>query len=160
VNGRRSPKDTDVARIVQALRRIVQALHTYSQEVREQYGLTGPQLWALKTLQDRGPMLMGRLATALAVHQSSVSVLVRRLEARGLVSRVRAGTDRRFVMLELTRRGAALVAHAPTAAQGRLLHGLQAQSPDEVRHIRQAVDRLAQAMQATDVKVRFFFSDE
>ncbi|HEY6209066.1 MAG TPA: MarR family winged helix-turn-helix transcriptional regulator [Gemmatimonadales bacterium] len=153
-------KPADTALIVQGLRRIVKALQTYSQDVRSSYGLTGPQLWALKTLQRGGRMSAGRLAGALAVHQSSISILADRLERRGLVRRVRGRADHRFVELQLTNRGAALAAEAPEAAQGRLLHALEAMSDREVRRIRRAVERIVEAMEATDVKARFFFSDE
>jgi len=137
----------------------VKALHTYSQEVRRAYGLTGPQLWALKTLRTNRWMSMGQLAEALAVHQSSASILVNRLEKRGLVRRTRGRLDHRFVDMALTRRGAALAAGAPEAAQGRLLHALEAMPARDVRKIRRAVDRLVQAMEATDVNARFFFAE-
>jgi DNA-binding MarR family transcriptional regulator len=94
------------------------------------------------------------------VHQSSVSILVDRLEKRGLVHRVRARGDGRFVLIELTKRGLALSAMAPEPAQGRLLHGLQAMSRAEVSQIRRAVERLVAVMEAGDTIARFFFSDE
>jgi MarR family transcriptional regulator, organic hydroperoxide resistance regulator len=149
----------DTTEIVQGLRRIVKALHSYSQDVYRSYGLTAPQLWALKTLAREGPLAAGHLAQALAVHQSSVSILVDRLEKRGLVRRVRVPRDRRFVHVALTKRGAALSAIAPEPAQGRLLHGLRAMSPFEVRGIRKALDRLVEAMEAGDTRARFFFSE-
>jgi DNA-binding MarR family transcriptional regulator len=154
------PAGPDAAAIVQGLRRIVRALELYSQDVYRTYGLTGPQLWVLKTLQRDGPLSAGHLAQALAVHQSSVSVLIQRLERRGLVRRARVTPDRRFVRVELTERGAALATEAPEPAQGRLLHGLDAMPPQEVRKIRRAVDRLVQVMEASDVAAQFFFSDE
>ena len=150
----------DTAQIVQGLRRIVKALHTYSQEVLAAYALTGPQLWALKTLRQGGPLTVGQLATSLAVHQSSISILLDRLEKRGLVRRLRGRPDRRVVRVVLTKRGAALAADAPDAAQGRLLHALAEMPVVEVPKIRRVVDRLVRAMEATDVKARFFFSDE
>ncbi len=155
----RATKRTDTTEIVQGLRRIVKALHTYSQDVRNAYGLTGPQLWALKTLRHTGRMSTGRLAAALAVHQSSVSILVDRLDKRGLVRRIRGQLDHRFVDIELTKRGTALAEDAPEAAQGRLLHALEAMPPREVHNIRRAVDRLVEAMEATDLHARFFFAD-
>lgn len=149
----------EAAQIVQGLRRIVKALHSYSQDVYRTYGLTAPQLWALKTLQREGRLSAGRLAEALAVHQSSLSILVDRLEKRGLVQRIRAPQDRRFVQIALTKRGAALSTMAPEPAQGRLLHGLRAMSPFEVKNIRKTVDRLVEAMEAGDTQARFFFSE-
>ena len=150
---------TDAAQIVQGLRRIVRALHSYSQDVYRTYGLTAPQLWALKTLRREGRLSAGRLANALAVHQSSLSILVDRLEKRGLVQRVRPPQDRRFVQIALTKRGATLATMAPEPAQGRLLHGLRAMSLSEVEDIRKAVDRLVGAMEAGDTQARFFFSE-
>lgn len=152
-------KQLDTAEIVQGLRRIVKALQTYSQDVRSAYGLTGPQLWALKTLQQHRRLSTGRLAAALAVHQSSVSILVDRLGRRGLVRRLRGRRDHRVVEIELTPRGAGLASDAPEPAQGRLLHALQAMPAREVGAIRHSVDRLVEAMEAADLHARFFFAD-
>lgn len=149
----------ETVRIVQALRRVVKALEIYSQEVRRAFGVTGPQLWALKTLERDGRITAGQLASALAVHQSSGSILVSRLEKEGLVRRVRAAGDRRRVYVALTSRGAALARRAPEAAQGRLLHGLSEMPLHRVRAIRRAVDAIVRAMEASDVKAPFFFSD-
>lgn len=148
------------ALIVRGLRRIVKALHSFSQDVYRSYGLTAPQLWALKTLQREGRMSAGRLADALAIHQSSLSILIDRLEKRGLVRRVRTARDRRFVEIALTARGTALSTKAPDPAQGRLLHGLQGMPASRVRSIRRAVDHLVRAMEAGGIEARFFFSDE
>src|SRR2546429_8076922 len=109
----------DTAQIVQGLRRIVKALHTYSQEVLAAYALTGPQLWALKTLRQGGPLTVGQLATSLAVHQSSISILLDRLEKRGLVRRLRGRPDRRVGGGVLTKRGAAPAGLAPRPGPGR-----------------------------------------
>ncbi|HYK09781.1 MAG TPA: MarR family transcriptional regulator [Gemmatimonadales bacterium] len=163
-NRRASPtspdKQRDTIAIVQGLRRMVKALHTYSQDVRNTYGLTGPQLWALKTIERHRRLSIGRLAAALAIHQSSASILLNRLERRGLVRRTPGREDRRFVELELTQRGAVLATEAPEPAQGRLLHSLKAMPPSAVRRLRAAVDDLVGAMEASDVQARFFFTDE
>jgi MarR family transcriptional regulator, organic hydroperoxide resistance regulator len=157
-NGNR-PRQADAAKIVHGLRRIVRALHSYSQDVYRAYGLTAPQLWALKTLQMEGPLPAGRLADALVVHQSSLSVLIGRLEKRQLVHRIRTPQDRRYVRIALTKRGVALASRAPEPAQGRLLHGLREMTRSEVRSIRRGVDRLVEAMEAGGAKVQFFFSE-
>lgn len=149
----------DPESIVVGLRRIVHALERYSHEVRRDFGLTAPQLWALKTLARSGPLTTGELAQALLVHQSSTSLLIQRLERRGLVRRVRQKDDRRFVRVELTERGASLAAGAPAAAQGRLLHGLENMPERQVRRIRRAIDELVAVMEAEDVEARFFFAD-
>ena len=146
--------------IVNGLRRVVRGIELYSQDVRRTYGLTGPQLWALKTLQRHGVMATSALAEALAVQPSTLSILVDRLEHRGLVRRARSRPDRRVVELTLTARGKALAARAPEAAQGRLLHGLARLSAVRQRAILRVVNQLVGMMEADDVEVRFFFSDD
>ena len=149
----------DADRVVQGLRRVVRALQSFSQDIYRNYGLTAPQLWALKTLQRQEPMPVGRLAAELAVHQSSLSLLIDRLEARGLVRRRRSSQDKRVVELLLTTRGRTLAAEAPEAAQGRLRHALDQMPAARVKEIRQAVEQVVTAMEASDVEARFFFSD-
>lgn len=149
----------DVAAIVQGLRRITKALQDYSRQVYRTYGLTGPQLWALKTLHRRGPLTSGDLAAALVVHPSSVSVLVSRLERRRVVRRVRRPGDRRFVEIRLTGAGRKLAEESPEPAQGRLLHQLRLMPSGRVRWIRESVEALVAAMEAGDVDARFFFAE-
>lgn len=153
-------RHTEATAIVQGLRRIVHALERYSREIRRDHGLTAPQLWALATLQQDGPTTTGDLAQALHVHQSSASVLLQRMERRGLVRRTRARPDRRRVRVELTERGAALVREAPPPAQGRLMHGLAGLPLARVREIRSAVDELVRAMEVERVEARPFFTDD
>jgi DNA-binding MarR family transcriptional regulator len=152
------PRLSDAASIVVGLRRIVRALELYSHEVRHDFSLTAPQLWAIKTLAQSGPLTTGELARALLVRPSSTSLLVQRLERRGLLRRVRQRDDRRFVRIELTGRGQTLAAEAPAAAQGRLLHGLEVMDARRVRRIRQAVDDIVAVMEAENVEARFFFT--
>ena len=42
--------DDEISETVQSLRRIVKTLEDYSQQVSGEFGITGPQLWALKTI--------------------------------------------------------------------------------------------------------------
>lgn len=155
----RSAPARDSIAIIDGLRRIVRALELFSREVNKDFGLTAPQLWALKTLDQQGPLTVGELAAHLLVHQSSVSILIGRLEERGLVRRVRQEDDRRYVRLELTDRAVAICRTAPAPAQGRLLHSLNRMAPTRRIRIRQSIDDLTRAMEAEDVEARFFFAD-
>jgi DNA-binding MarR family transcriptional regulator len=151
---------SDVTEIIKGLRRIVRSLELYSREVNRTYGLTGPQLWALKTLHRDGPLTPNQIAEALAVDPSSVSNLLRRLENSGFIARERGVSDLRSFTIRLTPSGSALAARAPEPAQGGLLHGLRALPPARVRSVRKAIDTLVDAMEVSNVEARFFFSDD
>ncbi|HSB55729.1 MAG TPA: MarR family transcriptional regulator [Gemmatimonadales bacterium] len=152
--------DSDITAIVGGLRRVVRALEVYSHEVQRDFGLTAPQLWALKTLVREGPLTVNQLADHLHIHQSSASLLVNRLEGRRMVVRSKTGPDRRFVRIAPTEEARAVLAEAPEPAQGRLLHGLRAMPPARLRNIRRAVEDLVGAMEAENVQARFFFEEE
>ena len=139
---------------------MVKALHAYSEDVRREFGLTGPQLWALKTLLRLGPLPVGTLARELAVQPSSASLLASRLIARRLVRRARTAADGRVVHLTLTPVGRRLAWRAPEAAQGRLLHGLRDLDPRALREARRVIDGLVRIMELENLDARFFFADD
>jgi MarR family transcriptional regulator, organic hydroperoxide resistance regulator len=71
-----------------------------------EFGLTPPQLFALRSLDPDEPVPMRALAQALRCDSSNVTGLVDGLEAQGLVERREAEHDRRVRMLVVTERGA------------------------------------------------------
>jgi len=70
-----------------------------------EFGLTPPQLFALKALDPNEPVPMRALATALHCDSSNVTGLVDGLAAQNLVERREAEHDRRVRMLVVTDRG-------------------------------------------------------
>ena len=73
--------------------------------VAGEFGLTPPQLFALRTLDPDEPVPMRALATALHCDSSNVTGLVDGLAAQGLVERREAEHDRRVRMLVVTEHG-------------------------------------------------------
>lgn len=73
--------------------------------VAAEFGLTPPQLFALKTLDPDAPVPMRALAVALHCDSSNVTGLVDGLASQGLVERREAEHDRRVRMLVVTERG-------------------------------------------------------
>ncbi|MCW2759431.1 MAG: MarR family transcriptional regulator [Nocardioidaceae bacterium] len=73
-----------------------------------EHDLSLVQVRLLGVLRDRTPG-MAQLAAVLGLDKSSVTGLVDRAGARGLVSRVASEEDRRAVQVRLTDRGRALV---------------------------------------------------
>jgi len=76
--------------------------------IAAEFDLAPAQLGALKALDPDDPVPMRCLAEALACDNSNVTGIVDRLEARGLVERQPAPSDRRVKMLVVTPEGAEL----------------------------------------------------
>jgi len=71
-------------------------------------GVTYPQYLVMVVLWERGAQGVGELASALQMDLGSLSPMLKRLEAKGLVTRRRQAEDERRVHVGLTPRGAAL----------------------------------------------------
>lgn len=149
-----------VAQIMNHLRRIFKSIQEYSRQVLERYGVTGPQLWTLRTLHEEGPLTLRGLSDRMFLDPSTAHGVVDRLEARGLLTRRRSEEDQRTVRIALTSKGRELVRRAPLPAQGRLLHALLSRPKDEVIRLHAALTRLVEFMEVGDLKATFFFSDE
>lgn len=155
-----SPAVSDAAGVVQALRRITKAVHEFSKAVDREFGITGPQLWALHTIQERGGCSAGELAERLCVHPSTVTGVIQRLADKKLVERQKRADDRRAVWLTLTDEGRSLLERAPYPAQGQLVLALRKMDPDDVTKLRQSLESIVQNMELGDMNARFFFSDD
>jgi DNA-binding MarR family transcriptional regulator len=145
---------------MQSLRRIFKALQNYSHEVSHRYGITGPQLWVLKTVFKDGGLPLGELSQKMYLHPSTITGVVNRLEKKGYVSRGRDQADRRVVMVQLTPKGKRLVKRAPNPVQGKMIHGLRQLRKEKLKFIHKSVQTLVEIMEAQNLKVTFFFDRE
>jgi DNA-binding MarR family transcriptional regulator len=111
--------------------------------ILEPMGLTHPQYLAMLALWERSPRGVGELANALALEPATLSPLVKRLEAAGLVTRRRSSADERVLEVALTESGRALRAQAETVPP-RVAAMLEL-SPDELRELRGVLQRAISA---------------
>lgn len=124
-----------VAQTMDALRALIRALRINARAVESEFGMSVAQLFVLQQLADRPASSLNELAARTATHQSSVSVVVRRLVHRGLVLRLSAPTDRRRIELAITHAGAALLAKAPRTVQMDLVASLRTMTPEQQRQL-------------------------
>lgn len=68
-------------------------------------GLTHPQYLVMVALWQHGPLTVKGLGALLSLDSGTLSPLLKRLDAMGLVSRRRSSTDERQVTVALTDRG-------------------------------------------------------
>ncbi|MEX0623532.1 MarR family winged helix-turn-helix transcriptional regulator [Saccharospirillum sp.] len=80
-------------------------------------GLTQLQYAALVALEEKGPLDQITLGGYTAMDRNTIALVVRKLEERGSVTRVRNPEDRRAIIVTLTEAGAALRAEAETTVR-------------------------------------------
>jgi len=100
------------------------ALYSASMAVQRAYkplldrmGITYPQFLVLNLLWHDGQQTVGGLAEKLALESSTLTPLLKRLEAAGLVTRTRNPKNEREVLIETTSKGERLRAEAGCLAE-------------------------------------------
>lgn len=125
----------------------------------EPLGLTHPQYLVMLALWDHQKSASGeapalsvkRIATALQLDSATLSPMLKRLEAIGLITRKRSAVDERATDVELTSAGAALRARAleiPPAVVARL--GVELPELEELHRVLTRINVAALAAGALD----------
>ena len=99
-------------------------------------GITYPQYLALLVLWEHDGLSVSELGERLFLDSGTLTPLLKRLEASGLVSRLRAVEDERRVHIRLTPAGLALKAEA-AQIPGCIFNALQCPVPELVALTRQ-----------------------
>lgn len=146
----------DEERALDALRHIVQALRVSSRASERAVGMSTAQLFVLRQLAEGGPCSIVELAGRTRTHPSSVSVVVSRLVARGLVDRQESAEDRRRVEVACTEAGRACLLESPSQPQDQLIAALGAMEPAARAALADGLQVLAQAVSAEEVPPMFF----
>ena len=97
--------DRQVCFTLAAASRSVIALY---RPVLQPLGLTHPQYLVMLALWERSPRTVSDIGATLLLEPATLSPLLKRLEAAGLVTRARSVTDERALDVRLTEDGAAL----------------------------------------------------
>jgi DNA-binding MarR family transcriptional regulator len=155
-----SQRSDMVAEIIDNLRRVFQVVNEQSKKAEHMTGLTGPQLWAIKTIAQDAPLMVSELARRMYLHPATVVGILDRLETRGFVIRVRSKEDRRVVHVELTTMGKDLVKKAPEVAQGLLVAGLEKLKSKKLINIAEGLDQMVVILGAQNIPPRLILSPE
>lgn len=149
-----------ISNIIDNLRRIFHILNEQSKKVKKDKGLTGPQLWTIKAINENAPLNLSDLAGRLYLHSTTVVGIVDRLEVQDLVKRTRSKDDRRKVFIDLTAKGKSLIKNAPEVAQGLLVAGLEELSDNSLQEIDRSMQRLVKIFGAQKTPPRLILSSE
>ena len=132
--------------LVVAARNVVQLYRP----ILEPMGLTHPQYLVMLALWQHAPLSVKDLSGLLQLDPGTLSPLLKRLEAAGLVERTRSATDERLLAVTLTAEGQRLREQAlaiPGAVMARLGMGL-----DDLTDLRDALTRVIAASTPHDRK--------
>src|SRR5438477_11866105 len=134
--------------LIVALRRITRAADIHSHLLQRDYGVTGPQLSTLRVIHRLQPVSTGALARAAYIGYATLTGILDRLEEHGFVTRTRDSSDRRTVILKMTKEGERLLGTAPSLLQNRLREELGRMPQSEQSTLLNSLLRVASLMEA------------
>lgn len=147
-------KQPRMLEVLEQFRIVFKSIRRHYQSVERRAGISGAQLWALAQIAGRPGLKVGDLAKGLAIHQSTASNLLRRLEGLGLVTRRRQGKDQRMVALFATPQGLKVLKRAPQPISGVLQQALSDLPAGNLTVLRRELGKLIAAMKTKDLEAR------
>jgi len=116
----------DLDRIVETIIYLVTESRRLSKEEAARCGVTATQLSVLKLLHEIGDLSLGSLAKEIRAHNATVTGIVDRMEAAGLVERARSEADRRVWIIRLSAQGRKVAERARVSPWDQLRAALAA----------------------------------
>lgn len=149
----------DAARILNAFRTLVKALRLADRAAVKRYGVGAAQIFVLHELDRESPLSVNDLAARTATDQSTVSVVVNKLVARGLVDNSRAEADARRAELALTAKGRQLVRKLPPPIQQALLNAFRELPASSVTVLADSLEQVVERIGVGEEHPPMFFED-
>ena len=122
------------------------ALNRLYKPILDGFGITYPQYLALAVLWEQDGQTIGALADRLALESSTITPLVKRLEAGGFVRRERNPDDERQVLVTLTPKGHSL--HHDTKCLSETLLDNSGLTPPDLIRLNSEIKALRDALTA------------
>jgi len=135
----------EVARAINALRRMVRGLRAAAEAVERDLKISAAQLFVMTELSQSPDQSVKDLAAVTMTTHSTVSQVVSQLLAKGLVTRTVDPGDARRSVLRLTRQGSTLLRRSPRAIQQDLIEGFSKLRATEQRSLASALEKWLEA---------------
>jgi MarR family 2-MHQ and catechol resistance regulon transcriptional repressor len=126
----------------------MRALTRYAAAGIEETGLGLSDFGVLEGLLHKGPLPVNTIGPIVDLTPGSISIAVDRLFAKGLVSRVESGEDRRVRIVALTPRGKDLIAPAFRKHAGQMRRVFSGLNPEELLSLEVALKKIGKCAAA------------
>ncbi|AMY08335.1 Organic hydroperoxide resistance transcriptional regulator [Luteitalea pratensis] len=144
----------DVLAFMQGLWAVVHRMERLSKQMGASVGVTGPQRLVLRMIALFPGLSAGDLAAVLHLHPSTLTGVLRRLEAQALVARTSDPEDRRRTVLRLTRRGARASASTKGTVEGAVAVAFARTGQNHRAATRRFLDQLATCLDREIARTR------
>ena len=111
-----------------------------------QFNLTGGTLRALLAIEANEATTPARIAEAMNINRTTMTGILDRLEADGLITRTLDPDDRRSFIIALTQAGHAIIQHMDSLKRENLDNALHTMRPEDVQALLTGMEALVQAM--------------
>ncbi|GAB2811062.1 hypothetical protein GCM10027176_14400 [Actinoallomurus bryophytorum] len=122
------------------------AFNAVYRDVLRETGLTYPQYLVMLPLWERGDLTVKEIGALLRLDSGTLSPLLKRLEAAGLITRERSTSDERSVVIRLTAAGEEL--REPAREVTEKIATAASLKADEVRTLSDILQRLTRSLDA------------
>lgn len=149
------PTDEVAQEILRSIRQLVRGISIHSKQLLRDVGLTVPQMVCLRAIYDleaaHDAVTVMHVSQLVHLSPPTVSRIVDRLAAAGLVLRERSVSDRRKVSISLTPAGLDRVQTSPSPLQEHFVRGLAAMPRAERVELLTALKRIVALMDASEL---------
>jgi DNA-binding MarR family transcriptional regulator len=140
----------DALRFLRALWRLDHALRSASKRMARSFGVTGPQRFVLRMLGRFESLNGAELAQLLALHPSTLTGILDRLEKAGLLERRADAGDARRMVLTLSKKGRGQDQLQLGTIEATVRQVLARASTRDIRATQRLVHALADALDVPD----------
>jgi DNA-binding MarR family transcriptional regulator len=132
---------------VRGIHRILQVSDFFSRKALREFGVSGPQLWALRAIRDGECTTMSDLALRTHLPLRTVMSLVELLEERGLAVLRRTPGEGTVADLRLTAGGRRLLSETSEPPRSKIVRGIEGLGAEDLSCLRRAVEILARMLE-------------
>ncbi len=136
----------EVLEFLRALWALNHALESTSRRMKSRLGVTGPERMVVRLVGRYPGISAGDLARILHVHPSTLTGLLKRLAARGVLSRRADAGDARRALFALTRRGAVIDGVKRGTTEAAIRVALESLPARDVRAAHSVLERLTRTL--------------